>query len=113
LLLLLACLFDMLDGPAARRWRSSRWGARWDAGADFVSFGLAPASAQAETLRGCPLLAWGAAALIIGTVGRRLHRHTREAGTVMGGGFPAAAFLSPRARGRHRRGIPQRGQHQR
>ena len=51
ILLAIAAVGDMLDGPIARRLGSSMMGAALDNLADLISFGLAPAFA---------VLAWGA-----------------------------------------------------
>jgi CDP-diacylglycerol--serine O-phosphatidyltransferase len=59
-LLLLGAGFDGLDGAAARRWGSSKWGVYSDDLADAVNFAIAPAAVAAVAIGGAAGMVAGA-----------------------------------------------------
>ncbi len=72
LLLLFGGAFDGVDGLAARRWGSTRWGVYSDDLADGVSFGIAPGVAVAFGLGGLQGVLLGGL-FVLFTVGRLVY----------------------------------------
>jgi CDP-diacylglycerol---serine O-phosphatidyltransferase len=98
--ILVAMIFDMLDGRWARLTRtSSRFGFEYDSLADVVSFGVAPGLLiYTWALRGYGRLGWVAAFLILACAALRLARYNSEQGSSEAGHFnglptPASAGL--------------------
>lgn len=87
--ILIAMIFDVLDGRWARLTRtSSRFGLEYDSLADIVSFGVAPGLLiYSWALKGYGRLGWVAAFLILACGALRLARYNVESSSSDGGDF--------------------------